>query len=245
MKKLLIISLGLMVVVGNMHGNENHKLPGISSQLREYFFTGKPYDADIGGVIFKYRNYDPSQNRWTSMDSSGFPDGVNNCKFVADPIAMFDFRGLEGKKVAFIYAYTGLSATDNSSGNGAPFIQNLVSVTMDKLQQADNKNPEWKYVSDGDYVSYGSITDPAQLASWSDYDKIYIAAHGVFDANGFTGDVIINGLNYSSGTIMTPKTESFKYCGSNTPTPWNPNGIVQNWELSGEWFHSAADYLYE
>ena len=54
------------------------KLPGLGLQPVEYFYTGKPYDADTETYTFKYRNYDPELNRWTTADPSGFPDGANN-----------------------------------------------------------------------------------------------------------------------------------------------------------------------
>ena len=42
------------------------------------FYTGKPYLAESGSYAFKYREYNPEMNRWTTVDPSGFPDGANN-----------------------------------------------------------------------------------------------------------------------------------------------------------------------
>ena len=42
------------------------------------FFTGKPYVANAGGYVFKYRTYNPEMSRWTSADPSGFSDGPND-----------------------------------------------------------------------------------------------------------------------------------------------------------------------
>jgi RHS repeat-associated protein len=58
------------------------------------FYTGKPYVADAGGYIYKYRTYNPEMSRWTSADPSGFPDGVNNDLYVTNPTSQFDAEGL-------------------------------------------------------------------------------------------------------------------------------------------------------
>ncbi len=59
------------------------------------FFTGKPFDADLGGYVFKYRTYDPHLGRWTTPDPSGFPDGANAFGYVADPMRALDPSGLQ------------------------------------------------------------------------------------------------------------------------------------------------------
>ncbi|MFV0415357.1 MAG: RHS repeat-associated core domain-containing protein, partial [Chthoniobacterales bacterium] len=71
-----------------------NNLPGLGLQPDEVFFTGKPYSEEIGGVIFKYRNYDPEINRWTTLDPSGFPDGANNYYMAGTPTRSFDPLGL-------------------------------------------------------------------------------------------------------------------------------------------------------
>jgi len=58
-------------------------------------YTGKISDADSGGYLFKYRNYNPELNRWTSVDPSGFPDWANNIVYVKNsPIFAIDYMGL-------------------------------------------------------------------------------------------------------------------------------------------------------
>lgn len=61
----------------DMWEKNNSKAGASSLRPTEYFFTGKPYEVDLGGYIFKYRNYNPALSRWTTVDPSGFPDGVN------------------------------------------------------------------------------------------------------------------------------------------------------------------------
>ncbi|HEY5791660.1 MAG TPA: RHS repeat-associated core domain-containing protein [Chthoniobacterales bacterium] len=93
--KIFTIYACLMACVSSIWQiHANNDLPGIPVQSEECFFTGKPYDADIGGVIFKYRNYDPEISRWTVVDPSGFPDGVNNQLYTSNPLRKFDPLGL-------------------------------------------------------------------------------------------------------------------------------------------------------
>jgi RHS repeat-associated protein len=68
------------------------------------FYTGKPYDADAGGYIFKYRTYNPEMARWTSADPSGYPDGVNNHIYAAIPTSEFDPFGLALPSAAAFWA---------------------------------------------------------------------------------------------------------------------------------------------
>jgi len=61
------------------------------------FYTGKPYDEDLQAYHFLYRNYSPTQARWTAADPSGFPDGPNQWLYVnnsvtgsVDPLGLFN-----------------------------------------------------------------------------------------------------------------------------------------------------------
>jgi len=59
-------------------------LSDIPSSLSDnaVFYTGKPYDEDLQAYHFLYRNYSPTQARWTAADPSGFPDGPNQWLYV-------------------------------------------------------------------------------------------------------------------------------------------------------------------
>jgi RHS repeat-associated protein len=57
------------------------------------FYTGKPFDVELGTYVFKYRNYNPDMQRWTTMDPSGFPDGANNYCYVLSPMQQLDPNG--------------------------------------------------------------------------------------------------------------------------------------------------------
>lgn len=69
-------------------------IPGAEAKPAAYFYTGKPYDEDLGGYVFNYRTYSPNVNRWTTPDPSGFPDGANNRIYAPVPTNEFDYLGL-------------------------------------------------------------------------------------------------------------------------------------------------------
>jgi RHS repeat-associated protein len=58
------------------------------------FYTGKPYVANEGGYVYKYRTYNPDMSRWTSADPSGFPDGANDKCYASIPLSNLDPTGL-------------------------------------------------------------------------------------------------------------------------------------------------------
>jgi RHS repeat-associated protein len=95
MKLTRMITLGL-ALIGAMSVQPikaADKVPGVGVQPDTYFYTGKPYDADLGSYIFAYRDYNPQLNRWTTADPSGFPDGVNNRIYAPVPTVQVDPTG--------------------------------------------------------------------------------------------------------------------------------------------------------
>ena len=66
-----------------------------SSASTSVFYTGKPYIAETGSYAFRFRLYDPDLSRWTSTDSSGFPNWANNYVYSLNPTSGFDPDGLE------------------------------------------------------------------------------------------------------------------------------------------------------
>ena len=73
---------------GAARSSQSNQLPPVAG-----FYTGKPYLAESGSYAFKYREYNPEMNRWTTVDPSGFPDGANNRLYAAVPTSQFDFQG--------------------------------------------------------------------------------------------------------------------------------------------------------
>ena len=64
--------------------------PGTNSA----FYTGKPYLSESGTYAYKFRQYDPELNRWTTADPSGFPDGANSFVLGGNPVCGLDRLGL-------------------------------------------------------------------------------------------------------------------------------------------------------
>ena len=81
-------------------------IPGVAEQPASYFYTGKPYDADLGAYVFNARNYNPEINRWTSADPSGFPDGANANIYVPSPLSECDPDGRRAQKAFSNQAHT-------------------------------------------------------------------------------------------------------------------------------------------
>ena len=58
------------------------------------FFTGKPMIPELG-YSFLFRDYNPSQGKWTSSDPLGYPDGWNNLAYCNNEVNyLFDLMGL-------------------------------------------------------------------------------------------------------------------------------------------------------
>ena len=94
-KSLLVAALSLFAASGLMAKQQaKDEVPGVAAQPASYFYTGKPYDADLGAYTFNYRNYDPTLKRWTTIDPSGFPDGANNSVYGCNtPTTSIDYLG--------------------------------------------------------------------------------------------------------------------------------------------------------
>ena len=91
----LAASIALFLLAFNsVQAKSTESLPGVAVQPASYFYTGKPYDADLAAYVFAFRNYDPEIQRWTSADPSGFPDGANNNTYAAIPTSQVDLLGL-------------------------------------------------------------------------------------------------------------------------------------------------------
>jgi RHS repeat-associated protein len=91
-------------------------------------YTGKISDADAGGYLFKYRNYNPEMSRWTTVDPSGFPDGANGSCYAPIPTFGLDSNGL----VSWRFGLPSTYYTDNNQAEGTVNIngfENTLTVT--------------------------------------------------------------------------------------------------------------------
>jgi RHS repeat-associated protein len=93
-KITLLLTLVATVFGANASAVTTNEVPGVDVQPASYFYTGRPYDEDLGAYTFSYRHYSPEQNRWTSADPSGFPDGANCQAYSPTPTNQLDPYGL-------------------------------------------------------------------------------------------------------------------------------------------------------
>lgn len=84
------------------HAENADALPGLAAQSSGFFYTGKPYNEELGAYIFNYRSYDAHLSRWTTADPSGFPDGANASKYVRAPMSQLDPNGLVTVTTSFV-----------------------------------------------------------------------------------------------------------------------------------------------
>lgn len=76
-------------------GQKSFLASSFGEGIKEGLFTGKPYVEALEGIVFKFRNFDSTNNRWMSPDPSGFPDGANNHVYVNScPTTSVDPTGL-------------------------------------------------------------------------------------------------------------------------------------------------------
>lgn len=97
MKRIQNLTLLLALLIGGITvtASASETIPGAPAQPSSYFYTGKPYDEDIGGYVFLFRTYSPHVNRWTSADPIGFPDGPNQHFYAPVATTGLDPWGLE------------------------------------------------------------------------------------------------------------------------------------------------------
>ena len=159
-KKLALLST---LLIAQLFSAQENSLPGVGLQSAEYFesydqqvqssaqkpdlilhndptfFTGKHYDQDLGAYVFKYRNYSPDSNCWTSADPSGFPDGPNNYAYAPVPTSELDLGGLltiTGNKSSSIdnVAYNGKSYTIETYSIAGFSGKSSLNATLDVTQ---------------------------------------------------------------------------------------------------------------
>jgi len=144
-----------------------------SAPATSAFYTGKPYVEETGTYAFKFRQYSPELSRWTSADPSGFPDGANNKVYVgSNVLCAFDPDGCV-HKVLWLYAWKGNDTDTNSFTQ----FQNEYQSKWNELDALDT-NQNGRYLNDGDWFDFNSISSISELGSFSEYDKVFLALHG-------------------------------------------------------------------
>lgn len=231
-KSLLSVTLSLLAATTLLAKEKPKKeeIPGVAAQPASFFYTGKPYDADLGAYTFNFRNYDPSTARWTSADPSGFPDNANNWLYVSNnPACIFDDLGLTGKKIAWVMVNTTYGT--QSADQVAYALQiNLNMVINDMKSQDQNGNTN--YLSDGDILGAALIRSndlSGAVNAFSNYDRIVLYDHGFHDADTFT---IYDGTttHKTPGTVFGDNASKVYY--ATCYDAYSPNPTVNRTDIS-------------
>jgi len=173
-------------------------IPGATVQPAAYFYTGKPYDEDLGGYLFLYRNYSPSTSRWTSFDPSGFQDGANIYRYAPSPTFGLDYSGLWSLKITDDEdgdILTQLTGTWHQSGRN--FWRSAGSIRAVVNAAADKVGVDFTGTCDG-YKNH-----------------LYGGGHTDFTASGATGSGLVT-FNPNNGALdfnLSPGT----YTGMTAP----------------------------
>jgi RHS repeat-associated protein len=249
-KSLIIAALSLFSASGLFAKEQAKKaeVPGVAPQPAEFFYTGKPYDTDLGAYTFNFRNYDPILNRWTSADSSGFPDGANNHIYApiptnaVDPLGLANVTYIDGKisNGSNIVINWSENPTATSSGVEMSINWNLKpGLTSGYIVQYANCNKTVNGI-DQSYMLY---------EAWRVDQNGQVQGNDVFSCltpSGSNGSVTITGYaNFYSDSVIGSSSPSKwgsigdltggipSYTGS-APSWFSTSGVATHW-LSATW----------
>ncbi|MDD5350146.1 MAG: hypothetical protein PHQ12_08040 [Chthoniobacteraceae bacterium] len=232
-KILLITALSLFAISGLMADQKAKKeeVPGVAAQPASFFYTGKPYDKDLGAYTFNFRNYDPELKRWTTVDPSGFPDGANNRLYVSNnPISIYDDFGLTNKSIAWVFVWADApNYQDPTHPITAQKQSNAIQAGLTKIFNdmtlADNTAGDTnKYLNDNDsfYLAVKvaqNLNDVVSLLS--QFNEIVLFTHGYYNNNTYT-------MNFNGSSNLTP-TQAFgntsKIYYATCYDGYSPNGV--------------------
>jgi len=165
-KTLLIAALSLFAASGLMaKPKAQEEIPGVAAQPAEFFYTGKPYDKDLGAYLFNYRNLDAQTSRWTSADPSGFPDGANNRFYAPVPTRQLDRNGLYTISLDACSPYINGPLWNNTLLSSALDAINLPSDGVNRIDLSVTGASATLSVSAQATGTYTTITDLANLIS--------------------------------------------------------------------------------
>jgi RHS repeat-associated protein len=192
------------------------------------FYTGKPYVADAGGYIYKYRTYNPEMSRWTSADPSGFPDGVNNQVYAPNAKSQLDSDGLKVWQLEM--TTTGnLTSSDPGQAYGWSGSVAVGSNTLEGIGTVD--------VSIAPNTPSSSATMSGYAVATYDGTSVDISQSYNVSIDSSTGDITITGSGTDNkgssvsiseaGAISGNGTQSvsFTYSAAALLTPTGINGI--------------------
>jgi RHS repeat-associated protein len=164
----------------------NGKLEIVEANPADVFYTGKPYEEDLGGYVFNYRTYSPEINRWTTPDPSGFPDGANNHLYASAPTTQIDPLGLTlniaSPPTGATY-YRAIAADIFAWNSGYDFAGTLQTAAMNHAESGKN----WTL----------NDAEIAAVRSTSTYSSFRLDVQGL--ANVFFTDLDEGSYSYSTG----------------------------------------------
>jgi RHS repeat-associated protein len=179
------------------------------------FYTGKPFLAESGSYAFKYREYNPEMNRWTTVDPSGFPDGANNRVYVNNKILnSFDDNGLDTHNFSDGGAFFTLNYTLSYDYYNSP---NIVTYSIGGLTS----------LSGSVSTPYGNISTGYNLTvnnpSLINTDSLYAYYTGGYNTVTYTGD-------FAATVILNVPLSLFGLTGTYTKTlpiksPYNVTAV--------------------
>lgn len=185
-------------------------------------FQGQYYDQETELHYNRYRYYEPHSARYVSKDPIGLEGGINNTKYVNNPIQLVDMFGLiewKGTEKSYtVFAVTGLSYDLTSqcingvqntvkfkvigaglAGKGFPYtINNVSEVTM--VDNYKTLNPK---------AFNGAWGDLSAGATWRGGKGVGMTAVGEATSDGWTNDYS-NGHSLGAGVSMG-KVVGFDY----------------------------------
>lgn len=230
-KTLAAVFTVALTVIGFTAHAEN--IPGVVEQPASYFYTGKPYDSDLGAYVFNARNYNPEINRWTSTDPSGFIDGANNTIYAPTPTIELDANGLWKISLTseriFNEAPDGFNVTD-SLGRSIPFFTSGSASSSIYAGTPSTSGSISAYAS-ASYLNYGS--NDTTTADVNISAAIAVDNNGQLSITRNPGAWSTPSSDASVGTLLTWSTSNsgksltveYSYIGGYSATGLNGIGL--------------------
>jgi len=220
-------------------------------------YTGKPWDDDINAYVFPFRNYRPEEARWMTPDPSGFPDGMNHQRYLANPLGQTDSLGLS---YTAHYWPTGMSSVTDLQWN-LTLKETVVALSGPDSSGYYHDNVQFNVdnlftASDGYYESQGLPAPAPQLAQVVGYivqevqfihwgHKISDPSVDYLEAWVLTLNETDDGLNilenYNSPCLETYGSDSFQL------DPSTGIRVIRGWAKAflvndAEWIQSTLSY---
>ena len=171
-------------------------IPGAAAKPASYFYTGKPYDKDLGSYVFLGRTYNTDTTQWTTADPTGFPDGANNRIYSPAPTQELDPTGYTDMYVdsfsAFDSGSVNLGSVTTIYGNTFDLYQvSSLSISIDADSTYTPFDSASITVSGSATRSYSVKNSDGQITGVSS-DTISVSQQFKISINTTTGIITIS-----------------------------------------------------